>query len=285
MIAGRVVKFEPQALTLDDGTGPARIFFPAELPWRRPYVNVGEFWAAQGVVGQYAFEAPWEGGYRVIPRFKTDVSDAPLVLPVTGGRVRKASVSTALSQPPAIVYAGLDESGSLTAESPFFVMAAVITAEPRVLHHLIPRAVTRSGKRLGRSAKDAGEIKWRNASRRIRALVLAELAAAEVELFTLTVLKGGRRIEDTPENYGILACELLSLFWPVYPNVALAIDRHFTSPAQVATVNTWIYRRWPPPGVLSIVHADSQRNTLVQLADMVAGSVYAWHKSGDRRCS
>jgi len=54
------------------------------------------------------------------------------------------------------------------------------------------------------------------------------------------------------------------------------------SPAQVATVNTWIYRRWPPPGVLSIVHADSQRNTLVQLADMVAGSVYAWHKAGDR---
>ena len=27
---------------------------------------------------------------------------------------------------------------------------------------------------------------------------------------------------------------------------------------------------------------DSQRNTLVQLADLVAGSVYAWHKSGDR---
>ena len=196
--------------------------------------------------------------------------------------MRKASVGAALSQPPAIAYAGLDESGSLTAESPFFVMAAVITADPRVLHNLIPRAVTRSGKRLGRSAKDAGEIKWRNASQRIRALVLAELAAAEVELFTLTVLKGGRRIEDTPENYGILACELLSLCWPVYPNVALAIDRHFTSPAQVATVNTWIYRRWPPPDVLSIVHADSQRNTLVQLADMVAGSVYAWHKSGDR---
>jgi hypothetical protein len=34
--------------------------------------------------------------------------------------------------------------------------------------------------------------------------------------------------------------------------------------------------------VLSIVHVDSQRNALVQLADRVAGSVYAWHKSGDR---
>jgi Protein of unknown function (DUF3800) len=161
-------------------------------------------------------------------------------------------------------------------------MAAVVAAEPQVLHHLIPRAVARSGKRLGRSAKNAGEIKWRSASRRIRALVLAELAAAEVELFALTVLKGGRRIDDTPENYGILACELFNLCWPVYPNVALAIDRHFTSPAQVATVNTWIYRRWPPSGVLSIAHADSQRNPLVQLADMVAGSVYAWHTSGDR---
>jgi hypothetical protein len=52
----------------------------------------------------------------------------------------------------------------------------------------------------------------------------------------MTVLKGGRRIEGTPENYGILACELLNLCWPVHPHVALAIDRQFTSPAQVATV-------------------------------------------------
>jgi hypothetical protein len=82
---GRVVRFEPNALIMDDGTGQARIFFPAELPWRRPYVQIGAVWSGQGVVGQYARAAPWEGGYRVIPRFRTDVSDAPLVLPVTGG--------------------------------------------------------------------------------------------------------------------------------------------------------------------------------------------------------
>jgi hypothetical protein len=52
---------------------------------RRFSLQVGQFRAAQGVVGPYAFEAPREGGHRVIPRFKTDVSDAPLVLPVTGG--------------------------------------------------------------------------------------------------------------------------------------------------------------------------------------------------------
>ena len=60
------------------------------------------------------------------------------------------------------------------------------------------------------------------------------LAEADVELFALTVLKGGRRIEDTPENYACLACEVLSLCWHLYPNISLVLDRHFTSAAQVA---------------------------------------------------
>ncbi len=83
-IAGRVTRFERSAILLDDGSGPARIYFPDDLPWRRPYVNVGEFWAAQGVVSQYVQQPPRTGGYRIIPRFATDVSSAPLFLPVTG---------------------------------------------------------------------------------------------------------------------------------------------------------------------------------------------------------
>ncbi len=85
-LAGRIVKFETRALVLDDGTGPARIYFPEELPWRRPYVNAGEFWSALGVVGQYVYDGPpYMGGYRLVPRFATDVSDRPVWLPVTGG--------------------------------------------------------------------------------------------------------------------------------------------------------------------------------------------------------
>jgi len=30
-----------------------------------------------------------------------------------------------------------------------------------------------------------------------------------------------------------------------------------------------------------MIEVDSQHNPLVQLADFVAGSVYAWHKAGD----
>jgi hypothetical protein len=106
-----------------------------------------------------------------------------------------------------MVHAGLDESGSLTADSSHFCMVVVIAPHPLALRHIIHRAAARSGKRLGRPVKDAAEIKWSNASQRIRALALAGLADA---------------------------------------------------------------------------HVDSQHNTLVQLADLVAGSVYNWHKSGDR---
>jgi hypothetical protein len=64
---------------------------------------------------------------------------------------------------PAIVYAGLDESRALTAETPWFSMAVVITPNPHPLRHLIRRAASRSGKRLGRPIKNASEIKWSNA--------------------------------------------------------------------------------------------------------------------------
>ncbi len=65
------------------------------------------------------------------------------------------------------------------------------------------------------------------------------------------------------------------------PWFVMALDHHFTSPAHKVAVNTAIYRHWPAQGVLSIVHVDSQRSPLVQLADFVAGSVYDWHRVGD----
>ena len=182
---------------------------------------------------------------------------------------------------PVIVQVGLDESGSLTDTTPFFTMAAVITQHPDALRNLIRRAALRSGKQLKRSRKNVSELKWSNSSQRIRDLVLTNLAKTQVEIFALTVLKGGRRIKDTPENYAVLTCELLSLCWDIYPNMALLLDRHFTSPAQIAAVDTFIHRHWPAQGTLSITHVDSQRSVLVQLADFVAGCIHSWHKDND----
>jgi hypothetical protein len=83
-VTGRIVKYEPNALLLDDGSGALRVYFPADLPWRRPYVHIGDWWTAHGVVGQYAPKVPYAGGYRLIPRFVGDVAPLPAFLPVTG---------------------------------------------------------------------------------------------------------------------------------------------------------------------------------------------------------
>ncbi len=85
-VVGSVVKFEPQALVLGDRSGAIRIYFPESLPWQRPYVNIGEMWAAQGVLGQHTGEKVTGSGYQIIPRFRSDVVNGPAFLPVTGAR-------------------------------------------------------------------------------------------------------------------------------------------------------------------------------------------------------
>jgi hypothetical protein len=84
-VTGRIVEYQPNALLLDDGSGVLTVYFPEDLPWRRPYVHIGDWWTARGVVGQYAAAQPYVGGYRLIPRFKGDVAPPPAFLPVTGG--------------------------------------------------------------------------------------------------------------------------------------------------------------------------------------------------------
>lgn len=84
-VFGRAVSASHTTVTLDDGTGLIAIYFPEGLAWRRPYVKLGDYWAAQGVIGQHAARAPYVGGYRLIPRLASDFSQAPLFLPVTGG--------------------------------------------------------------------------------------------------------------------------------------------------------------------------------------------------------
>ncbi len=83
--AGAVSKYETRALVLKDRNGLVRIYFPDSLPWRRPYVQIGQVWAVQGVLGQSVGEKTTDAGYRIVPRFKSDVVRGPGTLPVTGG--------------------------------------------------------------------------------------------------------------------------------------------------------------------------------------------------------
>ena len=53
---------------------PVRVTVRSSLGWRRPYVEKGERFIVTGVVGQFAKEKPWNGGYRVLVRYEADLT-------------------------------------------------------------------------------------------------------------------------------------------------------------------------------------------------------------------
>ncbi len=83
-LVGRVMDVESRALWLDDGSGPARVYFREGGQAQRPKIARGDVLRIVGVVSQYAQRAPYVGGYRLLVRADADVLAAPARLPVTG---------------------------------------------------------------------------------------------------------------------------------------------------------------------------------------------------------
>ncbi|MBX3002087.1 MAG: lamin tail domain-containing protein [Caldilineaceae bacterium] len=52
---------------------PVEVHVRSSLSWRRPFVNEGERWRVVGIVGQFAQQAPWNGGYWVLVRYEGDL--------------------------------------------------------------------------------------------------------------------------------------------------------------------------------------------------------------------
>ncbi len=80
-LEGRLVTFEGvvsgyqgDSIFLSDPDNPdapaVRVTVRSSLGWRRPYVVEGDRWRVTGVVSQFAREAPWNGGYRVLVRYE-----------------------------------------------------------------------------------------------------------------------------------------------------------------------------------------------------------------------
>lgn len=85
VMAGRVVDLESRALWLDDGSGPARVYFREGGDAARPKIRRGDTVRITGVVSQYVQRQPYVGGYRLLVRTDADLGVGPARLPVTGG--------------------------------------------------------------------------------------------------------------------------------------------------------------------------------------------------------
>jgi DNA/RNA endonuclease YhcR with UshA esterase domain len=84
-VVGRITGWEWDAIHLDDGSGEAEVYFGRSELVEKPWVEKGDLYLIVGVVSQYVSARPYEGGYRILPRYERDVISAPSELPVTGG--------------------------------------------------------------------------------------------------------------------------------------------------------------------------------------------------------
>lgn len=74
---GLVTGWQGDSIFLADPDYPEaeaiRVTVRSSLSWRRPYVQKGQRWQVTGIVSQFAREAPWNGGYRVLVRYQADL--------------------------------------------------------------------------------------------------------------------------------------------------------------------------------------------------------------------
>ncbi len=74
---GMVSSWQGDSIYLIDPAMPAappvRVTIRSSLAWKRPFVQKGQIFTVIGVVSQMASNVPWNGGYRVLVRFKEDL--------------------------------------------------------------------------------------------------------------------------------------------------------------------------------------------------------------------
>jgi len=168
---------------------------------------------------------------------------------------------------PAVAY--VDESGRLAdSHTRYVALVAVVAFHPREIRKVIRRA-SRSGKPVRLKRQGGREVKWWNASEKVRCRLLHHLAQKEVQIFWLVVDKEGEGIPDTPENYGLMFCELIEECLKYHPVLEVQLDMHFTTCRQREEFDQFVMARTS----VEPSHIDSQQEAVIQVADFVSGAV------------
>ena len=178
--------------------------------------------------------------------------------------------------PPLILHIAGDESGSLTNPySPVVTATAIMTYNPLPLRWIITKA-KRSVRKESAKRGRVSEFKFYTTTDVARGNVLSSLAQEDVSIVSFSIQKGAQVIPDTPENYGILLCNLLKRSVGIAPqNINIVFDNHYSRSHKREALNALIRDRLLLNTDIRFV--DSRKNTMVQLADFVAGATNYAH--------
>lgn len=180
-------------------------------------------------------------------------------------------------------YALIDESGRLyDPKDRTLVLAVLATKTLLGVDRIIPKIRNKIPYKGKRRKERLAEIKFSLAGDRTRQIVLEAIAKQKVKIYLLVVDKRGRKIKDNPENYALLLAEALRRPLNEDPQLEhILIDRHFTYVTQREKFNSLLQKRLDR--TIFIEHLDSQQNSVISLADFIAGAVRHACMRGDGR--
>jgi hypothetical protein len=188
----------------------------------------------------------------------------------------------------------VDESGDLgfsEKSTKHFVMCAVATENPIRLSRIVK--LVRS-KHLGKDMRDLPELKFHQSREEVRKCLLEMLASEDVGIWYVCLEK--RSMNRAPpekqnEIYNYLAGFIVErMIKQRSRRITLYLDRCM-SRANRARFDDYVLKKKESvseslgklPTTLSIVHVSSVSVPGVQVADFVAGAIYAKHEHGDSR--
>lgn len=171
-------------------------------------------------------------------------------------------------------YILIDESGTLPdPKDKFVVIAGVGLEKIKEARNLISQIL----KSLRQRKIRIKEVKFYYAGERSKQQILSGIVLAGFGVFAIVVDKKRRRIADIPENFALLVGELINEInlWQPKRNLTIIIDRHFHRRKDEIDFNKSLQRNITKDLTYTIQHKDSQQNSIINLADFVAGAILA----------
>lgn len=175
-----------------------------------------------------------------------------------------------------LTYGFLDESPNLTDKASFFSVVIVLTTDQNEKNYQSIFKRIRKSELKGKK-KDIPELKFAHSTDRVRTKTLKAISKRSVKVSAFIIDKTNRRVPDTPENYGIVVGFAVSEALKKYPIIVLTVDKKYTKPKdqeEVEKTTLKVVGKVSKKGVLQFKeHADSKSNSLLQMADFIAGAI------------
>lgn len=175
-----------------------------------------------------------------------------------------------------VAYGFLDESPSLHDKAFFFCVGILLTSDPDEKHFKSIFKRVRE-KMLNRKFKKVPEIKFSKSTEQVRKRLFEAIAKLSIKVIIYVVDKKGRRVADTPENYGIVIGFSIVEVLKFYKTIILTVDKKFTNPknqAEIEKIALKVVARKAKKGILDFkTHAESHKSSLLQIADFIAGAI------------